>query len=88
MVTTDKSKIGYRNEMFKIIAVKAINHLPGTHVNAKVPWFSLRLDGADPHAIVAIEAYAASCKELQPVLSDDLRGIARRVRERNAISKK
>lgn len=80
----DPKDTGFKNDMFKVIAISAPNHKAGTHVNLTVPWFSLRLDGHDRHALAAIETYAKSCASESPNLSQDLKAIARRARERIA----
>ena len=60
---------GYDNSRFKILS------RDGDHVNANVNWFSLRLDGKDPHAIAAILAYADSIAMDNPQLEHELRMI-------------
>ena len=62
-------KGGYDNSRYKIL------DKDGNHVNASVNWFSLRLDGKDNHALVAIDAYADSVQYVNPQLATDLRAL-------------
>jgi hypothetical protein len=36
------------------------------------PTFTLRIDGDDPHALVALQAYSNSCRTENPTLADEL----------------
>ena len=56
----------YDNSRFKIL------NRDGEHVNATTNWFSLRLDGEDTHALVALAAYAESIKYENPELAKAL----------------
>lgn len=50
-----------------------ISKADGTPVPEGRQFFVLRLDGSDPHALVALAAYANSVEEENPTLADDLR---------------
>ena len=57
---------GYDNSRYKILDKN------GKHVNADTNWFSLCLDGTDPHALEAIMTYADSVTIENPELAQDL----------------
>lgn len=59
--------------LYRKYSVKRLNDLTGKHRDCY--FFVLDLDH-DPHAVAALEAYAASCAEQYPTLAFDLRHTA------------
>lgn len=46
----------------------------GKAIDPDARYMVLRFDGADPHAILALQVYAASVRLENPALADDLMG--------------
>lgn len=67
---------GFDNSRFKI------TDRLGKWVNQHTPWFPLKLDGSDPHALVAAQSYADSVRRHSKMLSDDLTNTVKAARRR------
>ena len=50
------------------------------------PSFVLRVDGSDPHAIIALETYANSIKEENPQLAEELFFISNKAKKNKITS--